>query len=247
MLVVLWLVSSSSGCAAEKSDPLANWTAAKAKADQQMTAQFQRQMQSLKANRSLPAETRHRYISDLQVQRTNFIKRQELPAFDFMLPTTIDYLDTLHAAATPIRVQFDRQLEQRVGTPEFDQISAAKALWQQNLPGRDAIAAGAEFHGTRTFLQGNAVDFHFHIRACQHDSFSGQIWQDVHNIGAKTGWAYEAKLEGNRILLTTTKMLHGQPRKLDFRGYIIDRRIVMTLTHKNGKPLTGDLVSIWAK
>lgn len=247
VLVALWLISSLSGWAAEKSDLLANWTTAKSKADQQMAAQFQRQIQVLKSNRNLPAETRHRHISDLQEQRTNFQKRQELPAFDLMLPSTVAYLDTLHTAATPIREQFDRRLEQLVGTPEFEQVSAAKQHWQQSLPGRDEIAAGADFHGTRTFLKGTAVDFHFHVRACEHDSFSGQIWQDVHNVGTKTGWAYEAKLEGNRILLTTTKMLHGQPRKLDFRGYIIDRRIVMTLTHKDGKPLTGDLVSVWKK
>jgi hypothetical protein len=64
-------------------------------------------------------------------------------------------------------------------------------------------------------------------------------------VAGKSGWDYEAKLEGNQFLVTTTKMLHGAKRKLNFRGYIIGRRIVMTLTHKDDMPLTGDLVSIW--
>ncbi len=224
------------------------WKSAKEKAGKRMQQAFDRKIVDYKKNRQLPAETRNAHVTKLQEQKLEFVKSGELPQFDDMLPATIDYLDMLQTAAAPLQSNFERALEQAIGKgAEFDAIEELKEQWQSELPSRDELAGNSEFHGTRTFSDGVTIDFHFHVHQFENNTFGGHIWQDVHNVVGKAGWEYEAKLEGNQFLVTTRKMLHGTPRKLNFRGYIIGRRVVMTLTHKDDKPLTGDLVSIWKK
>lgn len=235
------------GDLAEPAPLLEGWPAARAKADRQFMDHFERQICQIRSDRTLGPEARQSAILKTKELRDDFAEHRQLPQGDAMLPATIAYLDTLHQAARPYRRKLDQALVKAEGTPEFDQLSALKRNWQQSFPGCDELRTRTEFHGTRTFLKGNAVDFHLHVLAFDGRSFSGHLWQDVWSVPGKSGWAYKAELEGNQFLLTTTKMLHGQPRTLRFRGYIIERRIVMTLTHLNGEPLTGDLASLWKK
>lgn len=247
LVVVLICVLTRAAWSGESSDLLEEWKVIETKASKQLLVQFQRQMQSIKSDRSLSAEVRHRYLSDLEEQRTRFAEDHVLPELDMMLQPTIAYLDTLHTAATPIRKNFEKQLEKVVGTPEFEKVVAQKDDWERRFPGNGELKARDEYHGTRMFLKANSLDFHFHILAMENNSFSGHIWQDVQSVSGKSGWACEGKLEGRQFVIATTKMLHGAPRTLHFRGYILNRRIVMTTTQKDGKPVTGDLISIWKK
>ena len=240
-------VISGPAHAADVQSLFAAWQETRAKAHQQMAQQFDKRLQQIRSNRSQSPEARDRYIRELQQQRDNFAKNHHLPASDLMLSATIAYLDSLHRAAIPLRVRLDRQLQQTVGTSEFAAAYAVKQQWASSLPGQDELAAQTEFRGNRTFLKGAAVDFSMSVHKFEKGSFSGHIWQDAHSVSGKSGWAFDAQLEGNQFLLSTTKMLHGQARRLSFRGYVIERRIVMTLTHKDGRPLTGDFVSIWKK
>jgi hypothetical protein len=228
---------------------LDDWKAEKKKVDKRMVQAFEKVKANTKKNKSLPAETRNRYIEILDVQQTQFESSQTLPVSDLMLQPTIEYLDSLHAKATPLRRLFDQALEREVGNRlRFDEIAKSKEKWQAELPGRDELASNTEWHGNRTFSSGTTIDFHFHVFEIKDNSFKGHIWQDVGSVSGKSGWEFEAKREGNQILLTTTKMLHGAARTIAFRGYVIERRIVLTQTSYNGKPVNdGGLVSIWKK
>lgn len=227
---------------------LERWKLAKSKADKKLIQAFDRTIANIKRNKMLPAETRNRHVITVQNQKSAFEQQNQLPEFDHLLLPTIAYLDEMHLASTSLRIHFEKALDQAIGQEQqFREIAAAKELWQSKLPSRGELAARTEFHGNRTFTTGATVDFHFHVGQFENNSFSGQIWQDVLSVSGKSGWQFEGKMEGNQFVITTTKMLHGAPRKLDFRGYVIGRRIVMTLTHKDNMPLTGDLVSIWKK
>lgn len=251
VLVVMTLAGS---VAAQDSDKLGkgleDWKVEKKKVDKRMVQAFDKIEAGIKKDKSLPVETRNRHLTVLQEQQAQFEKLQKLPESDLMLQATIDYLDALHAKATPVRKLFDQALEKEVGNKtRFDEISAAKEKWQKDMPGRDEFTGGTEWHGTRIFSKDAAtIDFHFHVFKIVDNSFKGHIWQDLGSVSGKTGWELEAKQEGNQLVLTTTKMLHGSPRTLGFRGYVIGRRVVLTTTTYNGKPVTdGGLVSIWKK
>jgi len=250
VLVVMLLAGTVTAQDSDKWEKgLDDWKAEKKKVDKRMIQAFDKIEASVKKNKSLPAETRNRHISSLQEQQARFENSQTLPESDLMLQATVDYLDALHAKAIPLRKLFDQALEKEVGNKiRFDEISVAKEKWQAELPGREELTGGSEWHGTRTFPNGTTVDFHFHVFKIEDNSFKGHIWQDVGSVAGKTGWEFEAKREGNQVLLTTTKMLHGAARTVGFRGYVIGRRLVLTHTTYDGKPVTdGGLVSIWKK
>jgi hypothetical protein len=225
-----------------------SWKISKGKADKKLEQAFDRKAGEIRKNQDLPAETRNTHVKNLMKEKAAFVKSAKLPESDDMLPSIIEYLDSVQGASAPLQAAFERALEQAIGKDdEFDEIQSLKKQWQSGLPGRDELAANTEFHGTRVFNNGVTVDFHFHVDRFEDNSFAGRIWQDVFNVGGKAGWEYEAILQGNQFKITTLKMLHGTPRKLVFRGYIIERRVIMTLTHRDDEPLTGDFVSLKKK
>jgi hypothetical protein len=232
----------------ELSRRVSEWRTAKQKADRLLSRTFGQRIEALKRSHDVSPEVRNAKIEVLKDQKSRFENEYELPNYDNMLPATIQYLDLLHEAATPMRKWFDQALEDAVGSGEkYDTLAAAKKTWQSELPGRDEFGPNTEFHGTNTFLNGKTVDCHLDVWNINGNVFVGQIWQNTASVPDKTGWQYEARLEGNQFLLETTKMIHGNPLQVSLRGYVIGRRIIMKITHLDGKPKQSGYISLWKK
>ena len=52
---------------------------------------------------------------------------------------------------------------------------------------------------------------------------------------------------GPRTRLVTTCMVHCARRNLAMQGYVVGRRLVLTMRTKEGKPASGDFVSVWKR
>ena len=245
----LWLLISAVAVAADSSKSfekdLKVYQKDKKDADTKMGKAFDKIAAQIRNNKSLPPETRNRHFMQIQAEKERFTKSNQLPESDDMLPATIAYLNELHDKRLKVQRTFDDALSNAIGNqPEFDRISTAKDAWQADLPSRYEFVKNTEWHGNRTFENGTTVDFHVHVFDVQNNSFEGHLWQDVFT-GGKSGWVYEGMMEGNAIVLKTIKMLHGNPRTIEFRGFVIGRRLVFTAI-VNGKP-AKDFASVGKK
>lgn len=205
-------------------------------ADERMVRAFDKVIEGLKNNKRIPVETRSRHVNSMEAEKKRFKDSNDLPESDVMLETTVEYLNLIHAKRLVLQKEYQKALEEQLDDrDEFDRISRDKAIFDAKLPSRDDFVSSSNWHGNRTFSGGNAVDFHLHVFQIENNSFKGHIWQDVHSISGKSGWEFEGKIEGNAVMLTTTKMLHGGSRRLDMKGFVIGRRLILTAC-VNGKP-----------
>ncbi len=220
-------------------DELQSFEAAKRVADKKFVNAFDMVLASIGKNKSWPVETRSRHITTVSSEKTEFETNKKLPLSDLMLPATIDYLSLLLEKSIPARKSFQKALEKTLrNKPETDRIASEKEKWESRLlPGRDAFGPRTNWHGTRTFATGSTTDFHVHVFKIEDNSITGTFWQDTHTAG-KSGWDFEGKLEGNVVVLTSTKIKRGRVRHLALHGFVIDRRLVFR-SFVNGKPTNG--------
>lgn len=205
-------------------------------ADKKMVQAFDKVVENIQRDKSLPVETRSRRIASVQAEKATFESANDLPESDVMLGATVEYLNLLQLLRADLQKAFEVALEKALGDkPEFDRISNEKAVWEAKLPGRDEFTSNSNWFGNRTFSNGTTVEFNVHVFGIENNSFKGHIWQDFRSVSGKSGWEFEGKIEGNKVMLTTTKMLHGSARRLDLQGYVIGKRLIFT-AHVNGKP-----------
>jgi hypothetical protein len=256
VLVLGVVLSCLSPMVATAADPpaawqslLDDWQQAKAKADAGLVRAIDQKVAALKKDRTQPAEIRNEFIEVFQEQKQRFVSSGELPEGDYLLPASLAYLDSLHKASQPVRAKFEKQLEAAVGTgDQFDSIQAAKQKWETDLPGRGEFAARTEYHGT-VALPDRTTDLHLHVTHFEDSVSLCDVWRDLGDAGQKRGWQFGGKLDGNELTLVSTKMLHGPPNSLMLRGYIVGKRLIMTVTLSNGKPPQKQptLISLWKK
>ena len=248
ILCLVPLLASAAGDEDKLTKLIERWREARDKANVHLLEAFDQMDREVTRSKTIPAETKANYLTSLREQREDFDNYAMLPEDDAMLPAVIAYLDTIHTSALPVFQSFENAMQEAVRMKgDVERIAAVKDKWLEELPDAGAVQPRTAFHGNRRWKNGVTLDFHLHINKFEKNSFNGAIWQDVHSIPGKTGWEYHGKLEGNQMVLVSTKMLHGAQRRIEFRGYVIGDRIVMTVTSINGKRQNGDFISLWKK
>lgn len=108
------------------------------------------------------------------------------------------------------------------------------------LDGRVAFEQGSDWVGSRVGTDGNAVNLSLHFGEVSGGSFAGQLHQ-INTGGRPDIMNVEGTRDGTTFSMTTTGMVRGAARSLEFDGCVVGSRIVAQLrgTNAGGKPAAG--------
>jgi hypothetical protein len=187
-------------------------------------------------------------LEELKRLRLAFETSESLPVSDEYVSDSIAYCEKVFRATVPLRQFFEKQLQQNFRDDGLrERIQYEYETWNAQLPSSDSLTDQAKWHGRRVFRgNGSAVDFHIHVDNCDGDTFSGSVWQETHNACNRAGLAFVGQYTGNRVQLRTTKTLRGKPRRLVLTGFVVEGRMILTVTgtSKSGRSIRSDFVTV---
>jgi hypothetical protein len=105
--------------------------------------------------------------------------------------------------------------------------------------GSDAFQPGAEWHGERTYPDGNTQGIHIFIDNVVGNQFTGRLRQSYQN-GTSDVMEIAGMRVGNDVDFRTTGMKLGAGRSLKFDGCLVGSRLFAQVS---GKAATGDPAS----
>lgn len=175
--------------------------------------------------------TREKLLAALNVFKTT----GQLPTDDDLIDRSIGYLEEFYTRRYIAFKKYD-SFEKKYAS-DSDLLSLIERERQRwSPPGGQLAQSRQRWHGTRTFKDGNTVDFHVHIDLIDGQAVEGTLWQDADTI-YKKGWKYKGVLDGSRFTLQTTQRIDGNGAIFVSRGYIIGKRMVMKSFDDKGAPI----------
>ena len=214
-------------------------------ADDALVKGFDQAANAVRKNKSLDVGVKANLLAEITDAKVSFQVAGTLPTSDQLIPLSINYLDRLQPKIAAMQHLQHEALEKNLDDPlVFEEFKRRQQQWEASIPGAGELSTPARWHGRRVFRKsGGAVDFHLHVDSCENGILKGTLWQDAGNTWTKVGLSFEGRCQGNRVIFTTTNVLHGTARKFALAGYVIERRLVLKVISVNGK-LAGDFVTL---
>lgn len=191
----------------------------------------------------LDANDARRWLTDIERDRKAFTDYGRLPSSDILVDVVVSSLDDYQSIAERIEA-FRRHWAEKAVHADDPAAMARLAALEDRLkrisPGRNSFANGSVWAGQRVNLDGFALKLKLQVNDVTGNSFRGELEQ-TGNFGRPDVMTVEGHLTGNRIAFETTEMILGKNRKLVFRGYVLDDRIVASLggVSTDGKPIAA--------
>jgi hypothetical protein len=184
----------------------------------------------------------------IKSDRQNFVDGKELPSCDELLEHVIAYAEANQSIVASIDDFRKKISDKEIRNDSDPDVSKALAKLEndvmQLLGGRVDVNEGSQWNGTRHNQEGDAAQLSLQIDQVAGNVFRGRLEQSS-NL-ATSIMRVEGQRDGHYVVIRTTEMIRGEYRSLEFSGYILGRRIVVSVDGLNtAKKRATGYISLW--